>query len=106
MQFLQKKIDCAKIRNRSYASPISGRLNAEIADLGFDSFTVEDPFLNAFIPKEQFSEPMLKPQGGRILLSGFYTADIPLLLEKAASLGLHEISRRSRDDWALLVLEK
>ena len=49
---------------------------------------------------------MLKPQGGRILLSGFYTADIPLLLEKAASLGLHEVSRRSRDDYALLVLEK
>ena len=48
----------------------------------------------------------LKPQGGRILLSGFYTTDIPMILEKAASLGLSEVSRRSRDDWALLVLEK
>ena len=48
----------------------------------------------------------LKPQGGRILLSGFYTADIPLLLEKAASLNLSEVSRRLRDDWALLVLQK
>ena len=48
----------------------------------------------------------LKPQGGRILLSGFYTADIPMLLEKAASLGLRELSRRTRDDWALLVLDK
>ena len=48
----------------------------------------------------------LKPQGGRIFLSGFYTADIPLLLEKAATLGLAEVSRRSRDDWALLVLKK
>ena len=48
----------------------------------------------------------LKPQGGRILLSGFYTDDIPILLEKAASQGLREVSRRSRDDWALLVLEK
>ena len=48
----------------------------------------------------------LKPQGGRIVLSGFYTADLPVLLEKAASLGLAEISRRSRDDWALLVLQK
>lgn len=48
----------------------------------------------------------LKPQGGRIFLSGFYTADIPMLLEKAASLGLAEASRRSRDDWALLVLKK
>ena len=48
----------------------------------------------------------IKPQGGTILLSGFYTADIPLLLEAAAPLGLAEISRRTRDDWALLVLKK
>lgn len=48
----------------------------------------------------------LKPQSGRILLSGFYTADIPMLLEAAAPLGLQEVSRRTRDDWALLVLEK
>ncbi len=40
----------------------------------------------------------LKPQGGRILLSGFYNEDIPMLLEKAASQGLREVSRRSRDD--------
>lgn len=48
----------------------------------------------------------LKPQGGRIFLSGFYTADIPMLLEKAAELGLTEMSRRNREDWALLVLNK
>jgi ribosomal protein L11 methyltransferase len=48
----------------------------------------------------------LKPQGGTILLSGFYESDIPLLLEKAVSLGLVETTRRTRDDWALLVLRK
>jgi len=48
----------------------------------------------------------LKPQGGRIFLSGFYTADIPMLLEKGAELGLTEVSRRSLEDWALLVLKK
>ncbi len=48
----------------------------------------------------------LKPQGGRIFLSGFYADDIPMLLEKAAELGLAEVSRRSREDWALLVLQK
>ena len=48
----------------------------------------------------------LKPQGGRIFLSGFYNSDIPLLLEKAATLGLAEVGRRSREDWALLVLKK
>lgn len=48
----------------------------------------------------------LKPQGGRIFLSGFYEADIPMLLEKAVSLGLAECARCTRDDWALLVLGK
>ena len=48
----------------------------------------------------------LKPQGGQLFLSGFYTADIPILLAEAASLGLSEVSRRERDDWALLVLKK
>ena len=48
----------------------------------------------------------LKPQGGTILLSGFYTADIPMLLEAAAPLGLVETGRRTCDDWALLVLRK
>ena len=46
----------------------------------------------------------LKPQGGHIFLSGFYTSDIPMLLETAAPLGLSEVSRRERDEWALLVL--
>jgi len=48
----------------------------------------------------------LKPQGGTILLSGFYTSDIPMLLEAAAPLGLSETARAERDDWALLVLKK
>ncbi len=48
----------------------------------------------------------LKPQGGRILLSGFYESDIPMLLEAAAPLGLHEVGRKSLDNWTLLILEK
>ena len=48
----------------------------------------------------------LKPQGGTLFLSGFYTADIPILLEAAAGHGLVETARRTRDDWALLVLKK
>ena len=46
----------------------------------------------------------LKPQGGTLFLSGFYQTDIPMLLEAAAALGLSEVSRRTRDDWSLLVL--
>lgn len=46
----------------------------------------------------------LKPQGGTLFLSGFYQTDIPMLLEATAALGLSEVSRRTRDDWSLLVL--
>ncbi len=41
---------------------------------------------------------------GRLLLSGFYTADIPLLEAEAARHGLHTVHTESRDDWALLIL--
>ena len=39
---------------------------------------------------------------GRLFLSGFYQADIPLLEAKAAELGLTLISRKHEGDWACL----
>lgn len=39
-----------------------------------------------------------------LVLSGFYEADIPLLLDRAATLGLHEEARYHKDDWQCLVL--
>ena len=41
--------------------------------------------------------------GARLILSGFYTADIPLLTERAASLGLHLTQQKEDHDWACLV---
>ena len=35
-------------------------VTAEISDLGFESYLTEEPYLKAYIPKEQFSEPHLK----------------------------------------------
>ena len=40
-----------------------------------------------------------------LLLSGFYAADIPLLEEKATSLGLHVTNRRQEGDWTCLAFE-
>ena len=48
------------IRIEPFSEAVAEIVEAEIVDLGFDSFTVEDPFLNAFIPMDQFSEPNLK----------------------------------------------
>ena len=42
--------------------------------------------------------------GGSLILSGFYEEDIPVLLENAAELGLHEINRHVDNNWACLVL--
>lgn len=43
----------------------------------------------------------------RLFISGFYLADLPLLRDKAASLGLRYVSHRTDNDWtaAELVLE-
>ena len=41
--------------------------------------------------------------GARLILSGFYTADSPLLIEKAASLGLTLEKQKEGHDWACLV---
>ena len=42
--------------------------------------------------------------GGSLILSGFYEEDIPVLLENAAELGLHETNRHVDNNWACLVL--
>lgn len=41
--------------------------------------------------------------GGRLILSGFYTADSQMLMEKAASIGLRFLSQKKDNDWACLV---
>ncbi|MBO4719605.1 MAG: 50S ribosomal protein L11 methyltransferase [Prevotella sp.] len=40
-----------------------------------------------------------------LILSGFYTSDIPMLADKAATLGLHVIQKKADHDWACLVLK-
>ena len=41
----------------------------------------------------------------RLILSGFYTEDIPLLTEKAATLGLSLAAQREDHEWACIVLQ-
>lgn len=43
--------------------------------------------------------------GGTLILSGFYEADAPLLLEKASEFGLREVARHTNDNWCLLALQ-
>lgn len=41
----------------------------------------------------------------RLVISGFYENDIPLLLDKAKSLGLEETGRKEKDEWCCLQLK-
>lgn len=41
----------------------------------------------------------------RLVMSGFYEEDIPLLLDKATSLGLEETGRKKKDEWCCLQLK-
>lgn len=43
---------------------------------------------------------------GFIILSGFYDEDIPMLAEKASTLGLYEVKRRINNKWAMLELHR
>ena len=44
--------------------------------------------------------------GARLILSGFYTADAPLLIEKAATLSLTLEKQKADNDWACLIFRK
>jgi ribosomal protein L11 methyltransferase len=46
------------------------------------------------------------PKGGQLLLSGFYTQDIPDLLKEAKQYSLSELKRDEREQWAALLLQK
>ena len=43
--------------------------------------------------------------GARLILSGFYTADIPMLTEKAQSLGMTLVAQKEDNEWACLVFQ-
>ena len=47
----------------------------------------------------------LKPKG-QLLLSGFYTEDVPFLLDAAQKEGLKLIKKKSDENWCMLLLKK
>ena len=47
----------------------------------------------------------LNPNGGTLLLSGFYQADVPLLVARAEELGLHLQDQTEEGEWTLLQLQ-
>ena len=47
-----------------------------------------------------------RPSGGTLVISGFYEEDVPMLVERAAELGLKLTGHRTRDNWSCLKFTK
>jgi ribosomal protein L11 methyltransferase len=60
---------------------------------------------NVLLEEIRIYSTYLNP-GGLLLLSGFYTHDIPDLLKEAAQHHLKEVRRDERETWACLLLER
>jgi ribosomal protein L11 methyltransferase len=52
---------------------------------------------------EHFHNVLAK--GGTLAISGFYEDDAPLLLEKAQTLGLNEVRRKTDNNWCTLIFQ-
>ena len=44
--------------------------------------------------------------GGEMQISGFYSEDVPMLVDKAASLGLELKCRAEKKNWTMLLFKK
>jgi ribosomal protein L11 methyltransferase len=53
---------------------------------------------------ERFRKVMTK--GGTLIMSGFYTEDIPLLEDKGKELGLHLIRQREDNHWSCIIMRE
>lgn len=54
---------------------------------------------------EQFASTLLTANA-RIIISGFYATDVPMLLDEAAKHDLHLVRQRTDHEWAMLLLER
>jgi ribosomal protein L11 methyltransferase len=80
--------------NASVLSHVSGLFDIVVANIN-RNILLQD--MTAF-------KAVMAP-GATLILSGFYEHDVPLLLETADKLNLHELLRQTTDDWCCLVLK-
>ncbi len=106
-------IDSWSVRNTRHNAGINGITNLYVMEgdasvlshtSGLFDVVVANINRNTLIDDLPQYKNVLAPRGA-LILSGFYSDDIPLLLEHAASLGLKETARQEINSWCLLVLK-
>ena len=78
----------------SVLNSVKGTFDVAVANINRNILLADMP---AFVSKLS--------DGGTMILSGFYAADVPLLLDKAQSLGLSVECRMNDEEWQCLVLQ-
>jgi ribosomal protein L11 methyltransferase len=89
---------CKNIRHHT------GKLSELTFEGGFD-LILANINKNVLLDEMPLYAAHLAP-GGQLLLSGFYTEDIPDLLERASPYALHELARDQKENWASLLLQR
>ena len=84
----------SKLGDASVIDTIEGEFDLVLANINRNILLADMP---RFVSKMH--------SGSKLILSGFYTADSPLLIQKAANLGLTFVSQNQDQDWACLVFK-
>lgn len=84
----------SKLGDASVIDTIEGEFDLVLANINRNILLADMP---RFVSKMH--------SGSKLILSGFYTADSPLLIQKAADLGLTSVSQNQDQDWACLVFK-
>lgn len=106
-------IDSWSVENTEINAQLNGITNLRVLE-GDASVLPSNPMFDLLIANinrnillndlPRFAQ-VLKP-GGQLLLSGFYEADAPLLIQKGAALGLSLEKETSEEGWEMMVLRK
>lgn len=84
----------SKLGDASVIDTIEGEFDLVLANINRNILLADMP---RFVSKMH--------SGSKLILSGFYTADSPLLIQKADDLGLTFVSQNQDQDWACLVFK-
>ena len=79
----------------SILNKVEGNFNLVMANINRNILLADMPMMVAKMAPE-----------AHLILSGFYTADIPMLTEKAQSLEMTLVAQQEDNDWACLVFKK
>ena len=100
------------VENARENAELNGYASIEIRLGGAETIAGDQPYdiILANINRNVLLEDMpaykavLKPQG-YLLLSGFYTEDLPMIQERAAALGLNHLSHRVKNNWVSAIFK-